>query len=62
MNNYQIGSFGLSNAYEIAKILLACNIIEEGDLMLITDQLMDGNFQPKANYEKESSKETSKER
>lgn len=61
MNNYQIGAFGLSNAYEIAKILLACNIIEEGDLMLVTDQLMDGNFQPKVNYEKES-KETSKER
>ena len=62
MNNYQVGTFGLSNAYEIAKILLACNIIDEGDLMLVTGQLMDGNFQPKVNYEKESKKSSKEER
>lgn len=49
-------TFSLSNAYEIAKILLACGVIEQDDLMIVTDQLMDGNFQPRINDEEESKK------
>jgi len=52
--NYQSSTFGLQNAYEIAKILVACGIVSECDLISITEQLMDGNFQPRKFSEEKS--------
>lgn len=54
-------TFSISNAYEIAKILFACSIIAEDEIIEITDQLMSGNFQPRKQDEKES-EEASQER
>ena len=57
--DYQPMRHGLANAFEIAKILLACSIIEESDLLLVTEQLMDGNFKPRKENEIKESKKAS---
>ena len=51
-----IDKFGLNSAYSIAKILLACGLIEESDVMDTAIQIMNGNLQlGKQNEKKEKS-------
>lgn len=45
-----MGTFSVSTALEIAKILIACGIADESDLMSITEQLMCGQFLPRSIY------------
>lgn len=56
--------FGINNAHSIAKILIACGVIEESDLMETVDKLIDGTFKirnisesKKSKKEKSSKKE-----
>lgn len=36
--------FSLNNAYSIAKVMIACGVVEEDALMNVVHDLMDGTF------------------
>lgn len=55
-----IEKFGVNNAYSIARILLACGVIEESDLINTVNEIIDGTFKVKVKHEgKERKKEKS---
>lgn len=55
-----VEKFGINNAYSIARILIACGVIEESDLMETVDKIIDGTFQLRnENESKKSKKEKS---
>lgn len=46
-----VEKFGLNNAYSIARILLACGVIEESDLINTVNEIIDGTFKVKVKHE-----------
>lgn len=53
-----VEKFGINTAYSIAKILLACGLIDESDLIETVDRIVNGTLQLGSKNEK--SKKTSK--
>lgn len=53
-----VEKFGVNTAYSIAKILLACGVIDESDLIETVDRIINGTLQLGSKNEK--SKKASK--